>query len=70
MNKPTPTSEGRPHPDFDGHAERPFAAWSASEKWQWAAGLNRLRSRVEIRQPSEIQSLPKQPGTVQEPKHE
>jgi len=42
------SAHNRPHPDFDGHPERPFAAWSATEKWRWAAGLERLRQRVTI----------------------
>lgn len=25
----------KPHPDFDGHLERPFETWTAEERLRW-----------------------------------
>ena len=42
--KPEPNESPRPHPDFDGHLERPFIEWTADEKLAWVDEMNRLQA--------------------------
>jgi hypothetical protein len=46
----------KPHPDFDGHPERPFEAWSAEEKLRFAATLRSMQERTVILPPREAPS--------------